>query len=136
PHGVRARDQEVLADVPLGERVQVAPLKGQVLDQRPVQGARGLLTQHGQRRVEELHAGSSSWARGRISLAITSTIDQSNTANGSDAAFTIISSTPNSANPASRSTHCSTVPVSVGLDHSSSDSPAIAPPGVHRWSAS
>src|SRR5690349_16012914 len=85
------RRQEVPPDVPLGERVQVAPAQREVLDDRPVQRA-ALLGEDGQGRVEIVH--DSSWARGITLSAKSSTSDQSATLNGSGPAPAMNSSAP------------------------------------------
>src|SRR5438067_516289 len=106
------RGEQVLPDVSLGERIEVPALQRQVLDHGPVKG-RPLLAENRERGLQVLHSGRRQrrWASGMIAWPISSTIDQSNTAKGSDAAATMISSTPSSANRAIRFRQSSGVPV-------------------------
>lgn len=119
PHGSGERGQEVLPDVTLREGVQVPATKREVLDNRPVKRP-PFLAEYREGRVQEVHVvgevAYGSRTVGRRAVATSSTMDQSYTANGSEAGATMTSSTPFSAKRARRRAHSWGVPVRLSRE--------------------
>src|SRR5205823_2146929 len=132
---LRQRRKEMLADVPLRERVEIPALQREVLDHRPVQRLR-LLAEHGERRFQVVHLDHAARRCATTDSANRSIIDRSKNANGSEAGDTMSSSTPSASKSCTRARMRSGVPASAPSENSSSDWPSSDPPGVHPCSAS